>query len=62
MKNWKTTALGISTVIAAIAGVIQATLDSDPTTNADITVAVAAVMSGLGLIFAKDAKGPEGAP
>lgn len=56
MKNWKTTALGISTILAAIAGVIQATLDNDPTTNADVTVAVAAIMSGLGLIFARDAK------
>ena len=56
MKNWKTTALGISTILAAIASVIQAVLDNDHSTNPDITVAVAAIMSGLGLIFAKDAK------
>lgn len=62
MKNWKTTALGISTILAAISSVIQAVLDNDHSTNPDITVAVAAIMSGLGLIFAKDAKGPEGAP
>lgn len=62
MKNWKTTALGISTILAAVASIVQAALDNDPATNPDITVAVAAIMSGLGLIFAKDAKGAEGAP
>lgn len=56
MKNWKTTALGISTILAAVASVIQAALDNDHSTNPDITVAVAAIMSGIGLIFAKDSK------
>lgn len=54
--NWRTTTLGITTVIMAIAGAIQALLDNDPATNPDIAVAVAAVLSGLGLVFARDAK------
>jgi hypothetical protein len=62
VKNWKTTALGISTVLAALAGIVSALLDADPATNPDITVAVAAIMSGLGLIFARDAKSPEANP
>jgi hypothetical protein len=62
VKNWKTSALGISTILAAVAGIVSAILDADPTTNPDITVAVAAIMSGLGLIFAKDAKTPEATP
>ena len=56
MKSWRTTVLGIVTILTAIAGVVQALVDTDPTTNPDMTVAVAAVVSGIGLIFAKDAK------
>ena len=56
MKSWRTTVLGIVTILTAVAGVVQAMIDNDPTTNPDMTVAVAAVVSGIGLIFAKDAK------
>jgi hypothetical protein len=58
MKNpsWRTTTLGIITIITAITGVVQSLIDNDPATNPDFTVAVAAVISGIGLIFAKDAK------
>lgn len=55
-KSWRTTILGIITVLTAVAGVVQAMIDTDPATNPDFTVAVAAVISGIGLIFAKDAK------
>lgn len=58
MKNpsWRTTVLGIITIITAITGVVQAIIDNDPATNPDLTVAIAAVVSGIGLIMAKDAK------
>ena len=56
MKSWRTTVLGIVTILTAVAGVVQAMIDNDPTTNPDMTVAVAAVVSGIGLIFAKDSK------
>lgn len=55
-KSWRTTTLGITTVIMAIAGAVQALLDNDPATNPDLAVAVAAVLSGIGLVFARDAK------
>jgi hypothetical protein len=58
MKNpsWRTTTLGIITIITAITGVVQSLIDNDPATNPDLTVAIAAVISGIGLIMAKDAK------
>lgn len=55
-KSWRTTALGITTILMAISGVVQAIADNDPGTNPDMTVAVAAVLSGIGLIFARDQK------
>ena len=55
-KSWRTTVLGITTILAALAGILQAVLDNDPATNPDMTVAAAAILSGLGLIFARDAK------
>jgi hypothetical protein len=55
-KSWRTTVLGITTIIAAIASIVQSAIDADPATNPDLTVAVAAIMSGIGLLFAKDAK------
>lgn len=55
-KSWRTTVLGITTILTAVAGVVAALIDNDPLTNPDMTVAVAAVVSGIGLIFAKDSK------
>ena len=56
LTSWRTTALGITTIVTAVAGLVQAFLDNDPTTNPDMTVAIAAIVSGIGLIFARDAK------
>lgn len=56
LTSWRTTVLGITTIVAAVAGVVQSMLDNDPATNPDMTVAVAAILSGIGLIFARDAK------
>lgn len=56
LTSWRTTVLGITTVLAALAGILQAVLDNDPATNPDMTVAMAAILSGVGLIFARDAK------
>lgn len=55
-NSWRTTVLGITTILTAVVGVVQSLVDNDPATNPDLTVAVAAVVSGIGLIFAKDAK------
>lgn len=55
-KNFKTTALGIATIVTAISSAVMAIFDGDPATNFDIAAIVAAVTAGIGLIFAKDAK------
>lgn len=56
LTSWRTTVLGITTIVTAVAGLVQAFLDNDPTTNPNITITAAAILSGLGLIFARDAK------
>lgn len=55
MRSWKTSATGIATILAAVATAAKALFDNDPTTNPDWPLAIAAVTSGLGLIFARDA-------
>ena len=54
MKNWKTTAFGVCTILAAVGAAGKALLDGDPATSLDLTATIAAVMAGFGLIFAKD--------
>ena len=53
-KSWKTTAAGVAGIIIAIASCAQAALDGDPATVPNYEVALAAVITGLGLIFARD--------
>lgn len=55
-KNFKTTALGIATILTALSSAAMAFLDGDPATNFDIAAIIAAVTAGVGLIVAKDAK------
>lgn len=50
MTNRNTTIAGIGAILAALGGVLSTWPDVDWTT------AIAAVMAGLGLIFARDAK------
>jgi len=54
--NLKTTLAGIGSILVAIGGALSALFDSDPATNVDLTVTIAAVTAGIGLIAAKDAK------
>lgn len=53
-KSWKTTAAGISAIVAAVAGAAKLMLDADPNTNPDWTALIAAVTAGVGLIAARD--------
>lgn len=62
MSNRNTTVAGIGAVLVAIGGVLTAMFDGDPITQPDWSTAVAAVIAGVGLILAKDAKGEKGAP
>lgn len=56
MKNtsWKTTAAGVSAVIAAVAGALNLMFDANPNTNPDWTALIAAVTAGIGLVMARD--------
>ena len=53
-KSWKTTAAGLSAIVAAVAGAAKLMLDADPNTNPDWTALIAAVTAGVGLIAARD--------
>ena len=55
MKNTKTTFAGLGAILVAVGGALSALFDNDPATNVDLTVTVAAVTAGIGLIMAKDA-------
>jgi peptidoglycan/LPS O-acetylase OafA/YrhL len=52
--SWKTSAAGIAAIVVAIASCAQAALDGNPDTAPNFEVAIAAIISGLGLIFARD--------
>lgn len=52
--NWKTTALGVVTLLTTALGIVSALLAGKPVTIDPATIAAGA--AGLGLIFAKDAK------
>lgn len=56
MKNRNTTMLGIASILTAAGGLLTALFDGDPSTLPDYSTAVAAVLAGVGLIMAKDAK------
>ena len=53
-KSWKTTAAGISAIVAAVAGAAGLMLDGKPDTNPDWTALIAAVTAGIGLVMARD--------
>lgn len=59
MNNRNTTIAGIGAILVAIGSVLNAMFDGDPATNADFASAVSAIIAGIGLILAKDAKQPE---
>ena len=54
MNSWKTTGLGIVTILMAIAGAAKMLLDGDAATTPDWNAVIAAVIAGFGLIIARD--------
>jgi hypothetical protein len=56
LNNRNTTVAGIGAILVAVGGVLVAWFDGDPNTVPDFTTAIAAVVAGVGLIAAKDAK------
>ena len=56
MASWRTSLSGILAIVLALTAAAQALLDGNPATNPDWTSVGAAVMAGLGLLNARDAK------
>jgi hypothetical protein len=56
MKSWKTTVLGVVTIVGALIGAAKFYLDGDAATNPDWPVVFAACAAGWGLIVAKDSQ------
>jgi hypothetical protein len=56
MSNRNTTMLGLAAILTAAGGILSAMFDGDPSTLPDFAAGAAAVIAGIGLIFAKDAK------
>ncbi len=62
MKNWKTTACGILTIIGSVCALLVPALDGDPKTNPDFqthATLIVTALAGLGLIAASDKKPPQ---
>jgi hypothetical protein len=53
-RSWKTTGAGLSAILIAVGSAIKALTDNDPATTIDIGALAAALMAGIGLIFARD--------
>jgi hypothetical protein len=56
MNNRNTTVAGIGSILVAVGAVLTALFDGDPLTLPDYATAVAAILAGIGLIMARDAK------
>lgn len=56
IPSWRTTLAGIGAILVAVGGAVTALFDNDPATIPDWTAVAAAVIAGLGLIFARDNK------
>lgn len=52
----KTTIAGVGAILVAVGSALVAMFDADPTTMPQWDVVIAAVLAGIGLIFAKDSK------
>lgn len=59
MKNRNTTVAGIGAILVAVGSMLTAIFDGDAATVPDYASAVAAIIAGVGLILAKDAKEPK---
>lgn len=56
MTNRNTTIAGIGSILVAVGSILTALFDGNPETLPDYGTAVAAILAGVGLILAKDAK------
>ena len=58
MSSPKTTLAGVGAILVAVGAAMSAMFDSDPLTVPQWDVVIAAILAGIGLIFAKDSKAP----
>ena len=58
MSSPKTTLAGVGAILVAVGAAMSAMFDADPLTTPQWDVVIAAVLAGIGLIFAKDSKAP----
>jgi len=54
--SWRTTTAGIGAILIAVGSALGAQFDNDPATVADWGAVIAAVIAGIGLLFARDNK------
>ncbi len=54
--SWRTSSAGIAAILVAVGTALTALTDGDPATLPDWGAVVAAVIAGIGLLFARDAK------
>jgi hypothetical protein len=54
-ENKNTTIAGIAAILVAVGSALKVYFDGDATTTVDIATTVAALIAGVGLIFARDA-------
>lgn len=52
LANWKTTSAGIGMILTGLSGLLHAANPSVP--GPDLSVALASLLGGAGLLFAKD--------
>lgn len=52
--SWRTTLAGIAAILTAGGACLTALTDGNPATDPDYAALVAAVIAGIGLIFARD--------
>ena len=52
----KTTLAGVGAILVAVGAAMSAMFDADPITVPQWDVVIAAILAGIGLIFAKDSK------
>lgn len=52
--SWKTTVMGICSILGVLATAVKALVDGDPSTTVDYQMVVAGITAGVGLIMARD--------
>jgi len=52
--SWKTTSAGLASIMSGLGQILWAILDGNPQTNPDWNTSIPLILTGLGLLFARD--------